>query len=75
MQWGGGSSGAVWALTPAFFQAHEQEEEQECRQAELQDLNSQQLKEPQKPPVQGRSMSATHSRGRAELGRAGESEV
>lgn len=72
MQWGGGSHGAGWALTPTFFQAHEQEEEQEHRQAELQDLSNQQLREPQKPPAQGESTSAAYSRGGAELGGAGE---
>ncbi|XP_048819885.1 smoothelin isoform X3 [Lagopus muta] len=47
-----GDADRLTAEEPERSVAHEQEEEQECRQAELQDLNSQQLKEPQKPPVQ-----------------------
>ncbi|XP_052545362.1 smoothelin isoform X4 [Tympanuchus pallidicinctus] len=48
----GGDADRLTAEEPERSVAHEQEEEQECRQAEQQDLNSQQLREPQKPPAQ-----------------------
>ncbi|XP_042742982.1 smoothelin isoform X4 [Lagopus leucura] len=47
-----GDADRLTAEEPERSVAHEQEEEQECRQAELQDLNSQQLREPKKPPAQ-----------------------
>uniref|UniRef100_A0A669PG64 Smoothelin n=1 Tax=Phasianus colchicus TaxID=9054 RepID=A0A669PG64_PHACC len=47
-----GDADRLPAEEPERSVAHEQEEEQEHRQAELQNLNSQQLREPQKPPAQ-----------------------
>ncbi|XP_072207534.1 smoothelin isoform X1 [Excalfactoria chinensis] len=48
----GGDADRLPAEEPERSVAREQEEEQEHRQAELQDLSSQQLREAQKPPAQ-----------------------
>uniref|UniRef100_A0A8C9G7E4 Smoothelin n=1 Tax=Pavo cristatus TaxID=9049 RepID=A0A8C9G7E4_PAVCR len=48
----GGDADRLPAEEPERSVAREQEEEQEHRQAELQDLSSQQQREPQKPPAQ-----------------------